>query len=127
MEKKKVAKLDEDTLFEFGNAEKVQQSQIFDAQGEAQEIREGLDLLEKMQEANYDEGKELISELESLLSIVESQKLSDDVLKSIDEYFEILDKEAQKRSKMVAKSLTKYLKNVQANTKYDELKTSALH
>lgn len=49
------------------------------------------------------------------------------VMSSIDEYFEILDKEAQKRSKMVAKSLTKYLKNVQANTKYDELKTTALH
>lgn len=47
----------------------------------------------------------------------------DYVMSSIDEYFEILDKEAQKRSKMVAKSLTKYLKNVQANT----LKTSALH
>ncbi len=48
-------------------------------------------------------------------------------MSSIDEYFEILDKEAQKRSKMVAKSLTKYLKNVQASTKYDELKTTALH
>ena len=47
-------------------------------------------------------------------------------MSSIDEYFEILDKEAQKRSKMVAKSLTKYLKNVQATTKYDELKTSAI-
>ena len=46
------------------------------------------------------------------------------VMSSIDEYFEILDKEAQKRSKMVAKSLTKYLKNIQASTKYDELKTS---
>ena len=51
----------------------------------------------------------------------------DYVMSSIDEYFEILDKEAQKRSKMVAKSLTKYVKNVQANTKYVELKTSALH
>jgi len=49
------------------------------------------------------------------------------MMSSIDEYFEILDKEAQKRSKMVAKSLTKYLKNVQNSTKYDELKTSALH
>lgn len=48
------------------------------------------------------------------------------VMSSIDEYFEILDKEAQKRSKMVAKSLTKYLKNIQTSTKYDELKTSAM-
>ena len=47
------------------------------------------------------------------------------VMSSIDEYFEILDKEAQKRSKMVAKSLTKYLKNVQTGSKYDEIKASA--
>ena len=48
------------------------------------------------------------------------------VMSSVDEYFAILDREAQKRSKMVAKSLTKYLKNVQANSKYDELKTSSV-
>lgn len=48
------------------------------------------------------------------------------MMSSIDEYFEILDKEAQKRSKMVAKSLTKYLKNIQTNTKYDELKASSI-
>ncbi len=46
---------------------------------------------------------------------------------TVDEYFEILDREAQKRSKMVAKSLTKYLQKVQANTKYDELKINAIH
>ena len=46
------------------------------------------------------------------------------VMSSIDEYFEILDKEAQKRSKMVAKSLTKYLKNIQSNTKYKNLNIS---
>ena len=88
MAKKRIAKLDTDTLFEFGKAEKVQQSQIFDAQGEAQEIREGLDLLEKMQEGIYEDGKSLISELESLLGAIESQELSDDVRKSIDEYFD---------------------------------------
>ena len=88
MAKKKIAKLDADILFGFGKAEKVQQSQIFDAQGEAQEIREGLDLIEKMQAENYADGKDLISELEALLSVVESQELSDDVLKSIDSYFD---------------------------------------
>lgn len=88
MAKMKIAKLDENTLFEFGKAEKVQQSQIFDAQGEAQEIREGLDLLEKMQADIYEDGKDLISELESLLSTVESQELPDDVLKTIDGYFD---------------------------------------
>lgn len=45
-------------------------------------------------------------------------------MSSIDEYFEILDKEAEKRSKMVAKSLTKYLKNVHTASKYDGLKSS---
>lgn len=88
MAKKKVAKLDADTLFEFGKAEKVQQSQIFDAQGEVQEIREGLDFLEKMQAENYADGKDLISELEDLLCKVESNKLSDNEVKTIDSYFD---------------------------------------
>ncbi len=34
---------------------------------------------------------------------------------TIDEYFAILDREEAKRSQMVAKSLTKYLKKAQAN------------
>ena len=38
------------------------------------------------------------------------------IMSSIDEYFEILDKEAQKRSQMVAKSLTKYLKRVHSES-----------
>jgi len=46
------------------------------------------------------------------------------IMSSIDEYFEILDKEAQKRSQMVAKSLTKYLKRVRTETKFDKLKAS---
>ncbi len=51
---------------------------------------------------------------------------SDYIMSSIDEYFEILDKEAQKRSQMVAKSLTKYLKRVHSeSTKFDSLKISA--
>ena len=54
------------------------------------------------------------------------QNVSDYSMSSIDEYFEILDKESQKRSKMVAKSLTKYLKNIQSDSKYSGLKTSAL-
>ena len=76
MVKKKIAQLDADTLFELGKAEKVQQSQIFDAQGEVQEIKEGLVLLEKMQEETYTEGKVIISELETLLSDVESRELN---------------------------------------------------
>lgn len=49
------------------------------------------------------------------------------IMSSIDEYFEILDKEAQKRSQMVAKSLTKYLKKIHNNTKFDDLKISAIN
>lgn len=50
---------------------------------------------------------------------------NDYIMSTIDEYFEILDKEAQKRSQMVAKSLTKYLKNVQSsNSKYEDLRTA---
>jgi hypothetical protein len=86
--KKKIAQLNADTLFEFGKAEKVQQSQIFDAQGEAEEIRQGLEILEKMQETNKAEGNNLILELENLLNAVESQELTADVTKSIDGFFE---------------------------------------
>ena len=85
---KKIAKLDADTLFAFGKAEKVQQSQIFDAQGEQQEIREGLELLEKMQADNSAVGEDLILELESLLKDVESRVLPDNTRKSIDGYFD---------------------------------------
>lgn len=88
MAKKKIANLDSDILFKFGNAEKVQQSQIFDAQGEAQEIKEGLDFLDSIQAENYADGEMLISELEDLLSTVESHKLSDSELKSIDACFD---------------------------------------
>jgi hypothetical protein len=40
---------------------------------------------------------------------------------TIDEYFEILDRENQRRSKLVAKSLVKYLQN--ANQEEDKSKT----
>lgn len=46
------------------------------------------------------------------------------LMSSIDEYFEILDQEAQKRSQMVAKSLTKYLKRVRTETKFDKIKAT---
>lgn len=88
MAKKKIARLDEDILYEFGKAEKVQQSQLFELQGESLEIKEGLDLLEKMQADNYDDGKVLISELGSLLSTLESRELPDDFKKSVDTYFD---------------------------------------
>lgn len=111
MAKKKIVQLDADTLFEFGKAEKVQQSQIFDAQGEAQEIKEGLDLLEKMQAEIYAEGKDLISELEALLGEAESRDLSDSTLESIDSYFD------------------DYLKSIQdlsSSAKYDIRKTKEI-
>jgi len=50
----------------------------------------------------------------------------DYIMSSIDEYFEILDKENKKRSSMIAKSLVKYLqksKDESAN-KFESLKTA---
>ncbi len=41
---------------------------------------------------------------------------------TLDEYFEILDKENQKRSKLVAKSLVKYLKDSKDENKFDVIK-----
>ena len=45
---------------------------------------------------------------------------------TIDEYFDLLDRETQKRSKMIAKSLKDYLRQVKHNTKYDHLKNTAM-
>ncbi|MBR6098457.1 hypothetical protein IKP85_01785 [bacterium] len=45
---------------------------------------------------------------------------------TVDEYFRLLDKESQKRSQMVAKSLNDYLKQVRKTSKYDGLKKAAL-
>ena len=49
---------------------------------------------------------------------------NDYLISSIDEYFEILDRENQKRSKLVAKSLVKYLQNSKTAEKYEKLKVS---
>lgn len=46
---------------------------------------------------------------------------------TVDEYFEILDKETQKRAAMVATSLTKYLRRVQESNKYNTVNAIALH
>ncbi len=43
-------------------------------------------------------------------------------MSSLDEYFNLLDKENEKRSEMIAKSLTKYLKKSQEYGKFDDLK-----
>lgn len=47
----------------------------------------------------------------------------DYTMSSLDEYFNLLDEENTKRSQMVAKSLTKYLKKSQEHGKFDELKS----
>jgi len=46
------------------------------------------------------------------------------IMSSLDEYFEILERENQKRSQVVAKSLIKYLQKAKTETKYDQLKIS---
>lgn len=48
-------------------------------------------------------------------------KEKDYLMSTIEEYFAILDEENQMRSKMVAKSLAKYLKKNQTTTKFDKL------
>ena len=50
-------------------------------------------------------------------------KEKDYLMSTIEEYFAILDEENQMRSKMVAKSLAKYLKKNQTTTKFDKLVT----
>ncbi len=49
----------------------------------------------------------------------------DYMMSSLDEYFNLLEQENEKRSQMVAKSLTKYLKKSQEYGKYDDLKIQA--
>lgn len=49
----------------------------------------------------------------------------DYMMSSLDEYFNLLEEENEKRAQMVAKSLTKYLKKSQEYGKYDELQVQA--
>lgn len=44
------------------------------------------------------------------------------IMSSIDEYFEILDRENKKRSELVAKSLVKYLQKSKETNKFEGLK-----
>lgn len=46
------------------------------------------------------------------------------IMSSLDEYFEILDRENKKRSEMVAKSLVKYLQKSKEDNKYEAVKTA---
>ena len=42
-------------------------------------------------------------------------------MSSLDEYFQILDRENKKRSELVAKSLVKYLQKTKEQTKFQSL------
>lgn len=46
------------------------------------------------------------------------------IMSSLDEYFEILDRENKKRSEMVAKSLVKYLQKSKEPNKYEAVKAA---
>mgnify|MGYP000368612904 FL=1 len=46
------------------------------------------------------------------------------IMSSLDEYFEILDKENKRRSELVAKSLVKYLQKSKETTKFQSLQTA---
>ena len=99
MGKKKMPQLNEETLFELGKAEQVQQSQIFDLQGESQEIREGLELLDSIQMKNFDTGKELIAELESLMQNIEDIESSDTLENVINDAFNEYEKKISDNSR----------------------------
>ena len=43
------------------------------------------------------------------------------IMSSLDEYFQILDRENKKRSELVAKSLVKYLQKSKESTKFQTL------
>jgi hypothetical protein len=43
------------------------------------------------------------------------------IMSSLDEYFDILDRENKKRSELVAKSLVKYLQKSKENNKFASL------
>lgn len=49
------------------------------------------------------------------------------MMSSIDEYFDILDKQSQKKSQVIAKSLVKYLRaaKTESANKYDVLKNES--
>ena len=47
------------------------------------------------------------------------------MMSTIEEYFELMDKQTEKNSKLIAKSLVKYLKGDKKTSKYDELKKTA--
>lgn len=49
---------------------------------------------------------------------------SEYIMSSLDEYFEILDRENKKRSEMIAKSLVKYLQNSKKENKFDEIRAT---
>lgn len=46
------------------------------------------------------------------------------IMSSLDEYFEILDRENKKRSELVAKSLVKYLQKSKETTKFQKLQVA---
>ncbi|MBP3925487.1 hypothetical protein J6E39_09660 [bacterium] len=53
---------------------------------------------------------------------MEKINVNDYQMSSLEEYFEILDKENRERSQLIAKSLVKYLANSKSATKFDVLK-----
>ena len=82
-------------LYELGQAEKVQQEQLFDLIVEKSEIEKGLNELETVQVDTYAEGKSLLGELEDLLTTIESLDAKnpkvDTIQSALDAYFRNID------------------------------------
>ncbi len=71
-------------------------------------------------------GKQPTGKTENIRGKKEMEKImeNDYLMSSIDEYFAILDRENEKRSKLVAKSLVKYLKKSKVESKYEALQAA---
>lgn len=101
MGKKKIPQLDAETLYKMGKAEQVQQSQIFDLQGEAQAIADYLDILEDKQLESFGVGKVLIQELEGIIDALDGANLSRSSMLEIENAF--LEYEKKKDNSKITK------------------------
>lgn len=119
MGNKKIPKLKSETLYELGTAGKVQQSQIFDLEGEALQIKKGLDALENMQQETYASGKSLISELEGLLGSIENTNRPELLIPAIEEAFSEYEKAASDGT-AAARYDIKKTREVITNNRWDD-------
>ncbi|WP_455193938.1 hypothetical protein [Eubacterium ramulus] len=111
MRSKKIPQLSEETLYQMGKAEKVQQHQLFDLQGEVQSIKENLTILENLQSETYATGRDILNELEGILEGLNNTDVSHMPVSEIEDAFAEYEKKRADES---------------AVGKYDILKTQEI-